>query len=144
MEKEVFITIKGVHTAEGEADETEIIIPGTYYFRDGKHFVCYEEANEHTGEVSKSLLKISPSSVEMIKRGSNATHLVFEKDKKYYTNMKTEIGALSLAMDTKAVQIQGTQEDRTIEATISYSLEMNEQKVSDCQVKIVVSSDSQL
>lgn len=142
MEKDVFITIKGVHTVDGDSDETELIIPGTYYYRDGKHFICYEEANEQTGEISKCLMKIGSTSIEMIKRGSHATHIVFEKDKKYYTNMKTEMGIFSMAMDTKEVYVQGTKEDRTIEATICYGLEMNEQKVSDCQVKIVVSSDS--
>lgn len=141
MQKDVFLKIKGIHTVAGDTDETEIIIPGTYYYRDGKHFVCYEEANEYTGEVAKSMLKMTEDSVEMIKRGSGGAHLVFEKDRKYYSHMNTEAGMLGLAMDTREVNIRGTKDDDVIEAVISYALEINEQKVSDCKVGITISSD---
>lgn len=141
MKKDVFIRIKGIHTVEAIADETEIIIPGTYYYRDGKHFVCYEEANEQTGEMAKSMLKMTNNTVEMIKRGSNAAHLFFEKNRKYYTRMNTEAGILELAMDTRDVTVTGTEEEEIIEAVISYVLEINEQKVSNCKVGITISSE---
>ena len=82
MDKDVFVTIKGIHTANNESDDTEILIPGEYYYRNNKHFICYEEVSESNGERSRSVMKISDNMVELIKRGSGSSHLIFEKDKK--------------------------------------------------------------
>lgn len=144
MEKDVFVTIKGMHTTNEEADDTEILIPGEYYFRNDKHFICYEEVSEPTGEKSKSVMKLGGNVVELIKRGTNVARLVFEKDKKNYSLYGTGVGDLYLGVETKDIQMVMSEDNRRIDVKISYSLEINEQKVSDCEVNIVVSSDSML
>ena len=45
MEKEVLIHVKGLHmmdTPEGD-EPIEIVVPGEYYFRNGSHYLRYEE-----------------------------------------------------------------------------------------------------
>ena len=45
MEKEVLIHVKGLHmldTQDGE-EPIEIVVPGEYYFRNGSHYLRYEE-----------------------------------------------------------------------------------------------------
>lgn len=144
MEKEVFVTIKGIHTIDEDTNDTEILIPGEYYFRNNKHFVCYEEVSEPAGEKSKSVMKLSNNKVELIKRGSGTAHLIFEKEKKNYSLYSTGVGDLYLGVDTKDIQMLTSEDGRRIDVKISYSLEINQQKVSDCEVNIVVSSDSML
>ena len=45
MEKEVLIHVKGLHMMDApEGDEPiEIVVPGEYYFRNGSHYLRYEE-----------------------------------------------------------------------------------------------------
>ena len=144
MDKDVFVTIKGIHTTNNDSDDTEILIPGEYYFRNNKHFICYEEVSESNGEKSKSVMKISNNMVELIKRGSSSCHINFEKDKKNYSLYNTGMGNLYLGVDTSDIQMITSEDERRIDVKINYSLEINQQKVSDCEVSIVVSSDSML
>ena len=144
MDKDVFVTIKGIHTTNNDSDDTEILIPGEYYFRNNKHFICYEEVSESNGEKSKSVMKISNNMVELIKRGSGSSHLIFEKDKKNYSLYNTGMGNLYLGVDTSDIQMITSEDERRIDVKINYSLEINQQKGSDCEVSIVVSSDSML
>lgn len=144
MDKDVFVTIKGIHTTNNDSDDTEILIPGEYYFRNNKHFICYEEVSESNGEKSKSVMKISNNMVELIKRGSGSSHLIFEKDKKNYSLYNTGMGNLYLGVDTSDIQMITSEDERRIDVKINYSLEINQKKVSDCEVSIVVSSDSML
>ena len=144
MDKDVFVTIKGIHTTNNDSDDTEILIPGEYYFRNNKHFICYEEVSESNGEKSKSVMKISNNMVELIKRGSGSSHLIFEKDKKNHSLYNTGMGNLYLGVDTSDIQMITSEDERRIDVKINYSLEINQQKVSDCEVSIVVSSDSML
>lgn len=144
MDKDVFVTIKGIHTTNNDTDDTEILIPGEYYFRNNKHFICYEEVSEPDGEKTKSVMKISNNMVELIKRGSSVSRLIFEKDKKNYSLYNTGMGDLYLCVDTSDIQMITSEDERRIDVKINYSLEINQQKVSDCEVNIVVSSDSML
>ena len=55
MTKDVLLSIKGLQIGENEQNDTiEVISPGDYYFRNGKHFFMYEE-------VMDCLLYTSPS-----------------------------------------------------------------------------------
>ena len=141
MEKDVLLIIKGIHITNEEADDTEVLIPAEYYFRDDKHFVCYEEVCETTGEKLKCILKICNNIVEVIKPGINASRLVFEKEMKNYSVYSTEVGDLYLSVDTQNIYIATSEDDRRIDVKINYSLGINEEKVSDCEVSIVISSD---
>ena len=52
MEKEVLIHVKGLHmmdTPEGD-EPIEIVVPGEYYFRNGSHYLRYEEMLDEQGD----------------------------------------------------------------------------------------------
>ena len=47
MTKDVLITISGIQTIDGEVnDPIETVTPGEYYFRNGKHYILYDEVQE--------------------------------------------------------------------------------------------------
>ena len=48
MDKEVLIHVRGLQTmdADGEQEPLEIVVPGQYYFRNGSHYLRYEEVME--------------------------------------------------------------------------------------------------
>ena len=59
MEKEVLIHVKGLHmmdTPEGD-EPIEIVVPGEYYFRNGSHYLRYEEMLDEQ-EILPNYIKI--------------------------------------------------------------------------------------
>ena len=46
MERNVYISIKGMHSAERDDDygEVEVVAQGKYYERNGKYYISYEES----------------------------------------------------------------------------------------------------
>ena len=45
----------GIQKRDGETDEPiETVTPGEYYFRNGKHYILYEEVQEGIAEVTNA------------------------------------------------------------------------------------------
>lgn len=82
MTKDVLITIRGVHTLDHEDNDVEMIVRGDYYQKNGKHYILYEEILEGAEERVKNVIKISPSSMDIIKKGVTNSRMLFEKNKK--------------------------------------------------------------
>ena len=62
MDKEVLIHVRGLQTmdADGEQEPLEIVVPGQYYFRNGSHYLRYEEVMEDFAEPTVNYIKNSP------------------------------------------------------------------------------------
>ena len=71
MDKEVLIHVRGLHMMEedGEQEPVEIVVPGEYYFRNGSHYLRYEEILEDFSEPTINYIKISPKGIEVRKKG---------------------------------------------------------------------------
>ena len=70
MTKDVLITIRGVHTMDEEDNDVEMIVRGDYYQKNGKHYVLYEELLEGFKEPVKNIIKITPTSMDITKKGT--------------------------------------------------------------------------
>ena len=91
MTKDVLVSISGMHeeivavTPEVEDDENEaieVVTPATYYLKNGKHYIVYEEVVEGTSGVIKNRIKINGDEcVEIVKSGLSNSHMIFEKNK---------------------------------------------------------------
>ena len=59
MDKEVLIHVKGLHMidSQGEEEPVEIIVPGEYYFRNGSHYLRYEEIVEDSRKPTINYIK---------------------------------------------------------------------------------------
>ena len=62
MDKEVLIHVRGLQTmdADGEQEPLEIVVPGQYYFRNGSHYLRYEEVMEEFCRTYRQLHKNFP------------------------------------------------------------------------------------
>ena len=71
MDKEVLIHVRGLQTidADGDQEPVEIVVPGQYYFRNGSHYLRYEEILEDFAEPTINYIKISPKGMEVRKKG---------------------------------------------------------------------------
>lgn len=139
MTKDVLLTISGLHfdavseETEEENEAIEVVTPATYYLKNGKHYVIYDELVEGIPGSIKNRIQIEESGkVEMFKRGISNTHMVFEKEKIHMTEYETPYGELMLGVYTRGVDVQ-VQEDN-IDIEIGYALDANGQKVADCNI----------
>lgn len=134
--KNVSIIINSMHNGESGEDSIQVNTEGTYYYKNGKHYICYKETDKESGEVSNSLLKVWANNVEMVKRGTGATHLYFETGKLNNTYLHTVMGNIFVSIDTGYVEI--TEETDKLKVNIEYSLIMEGEKMSDCRVEMLV------
>lgn len=67
MTKDVLVTISGNQFATDEG-AVEVVTTGTYYMKNGKHYVLYEVQSEANGPVTKNRVKFHDGHFEMTKK----------------------------------------------------------------------------
>lgn len=138
MDKEVLIHVRGLHMMEedGEQEPVEIVVPGEYYFRNGSHYLRYEEILEDFSEPTINYIKISPKGIEVRKKGIVNVHMVFEQGKKNMTYYTTPYGTLQMGIAATSLELKESEENLQMKA--DYALDMNEEHVADCYLAIQV------
>lgn len=140
MTKDVLVKISGLQT-DIEDDDIEVISRGQYYFRNGKHYVIYEELledenNIYTGSLIKSTLKMTDKKVELLRKGITQSNMVFDLEKINYSSYSTPFGELSLEITTRKIEL--IEQETIISLKLYYSLSVNSQYYSECELKIEV------
>jgi len=139
MTKEVLLTISGLHmdtfsdVPEEENAPIEVITPATYYLKNGKHYVLYDELVEGMPGRIKNTIKITGDSMlEMKKSGITNKNMIFEKEKINVTQYDTPYGEMMLGVYTKDMKVDVTEDN--IDVSIAYALDVNSEKVADCNI----------
>lgn len=141
MTKDVLISIKGLQfeASDQRNQAIEVISPGEYYYRNGKHFVLFEEVMEGEnggGEITKCTLKAWENQIELIKKGVVNTHMVFGLGHKNITYYNTPFGQLLIGLDTGKIVI--TEKEKEIGIFLEYGMELNQGFVADCNIEITI------
>lgn len=146
MTKEVLLTISGLHfdtvseTPDEENVPIEVITPATYYLKNGKHYVLYDEMVEGMLGSIKNTIKITgDSKLEMKKSGITNTNMVFEKEKINVTQYDTPYGAMMVGVYTKDMKVDV--EEDNINVSIAYALDVDSEKVADCNIVMNIKSN---
>ena len=138
MTKDVLITIRGVHTLDHEDNDVEMIVRGDYYQKNGKHYILYEEILEGAEERVKNVIKISPSSMDIIKKGVTNSRMLFEKNKKNLSCYSTPVGNLVIGIQANHFYVE--EQENSIKVNVDYSLDINYEHRSDCRICVDVQS----
>ena len=139
MTKEVIITICGLQAGpDADGEPIEMITTGEYFYKNGKHYLIYEEVIEGESQTTKNRIKAAPDYMELTKKGAVSVHMVFDKSKKNLTHYYTPYGSLMIGIDAKEVLMKETEEEIDIE--VNYALEINQEHAADCNIKINVKS----
>lgn len=141
MAQEVKLRIRGLQMqGAGAEDNVEVVSAGKMYEEDGFICVAYEEMLEENESgvvrVGKNLLKVRDNQVEVIKKGSTESHMVFVPERATYTYYSTPIGKLEISIFTR--QIQNVKMANGFHLMLQYDLEMNQTFISQCNVDIIV------
>ena len=138
MTKDVLLSISGLHYETVDAvgaDENEpirVITPATYYYKNNKHYVIYDEVVEGMPGMIKNKVRIANDKLEIMKSGLSNTHMIFEKDKINITQYETPYGDLVVGTHTKDMQVDVT--DEKIDVHVNYALDVNSEKIADCNI----------
>lgn len=139
MTKDILLSIRGLQVAEDTQNESvEVIVPGEYYFRNGKHFFLYDEVEEGKQEITRNRIKITDDYMEVTKQGVVNVHMIFEKNKKNVTYYNTPFGSLLIGIDAYRVEVKETPEK--ISAYVEYALEVNNEHLANCRIRMKASS----
>lgn len=138
MTKDVLVSISGAHTMDGKSDDVSVITAGSYYYKNGRHYVIYDEVLEGIEGTVRNTVKIGKDCVDIIKGGIARSHMVFEEKKNSVSCYVTPYGQMMVGVTTDHIETE-EEEDR-LRARIDYRLEINYESVSQCHIEIDVSS----
>lgn len=142
MTKEVLVSIAGLHADMNEVENEEyepieVLNPGTYFFKDNKHYIFLEEVTEGIPGVTKTQIRIhGQDSVEVIKKGVLAMHMLFETDKKNRAYYKTPYGELNLGISTHDISVEETEDN--INVKVAYVMDVNYEPIMESTIRINV------
>ena len=134
MTKEILLSIAGLHLADGEDGNIEVVTAGDYYNRGGKHYILYEEVTEGMDGHTSNVIKIGENSLEITKKGLMNTRLVVEKGKSHRTVYQTPFGDIELSLTGQELTVTETEERIDIRA--EYVLAVNEENLSECTIEM--------
>ncbi len=134
MAKDVLVSVKGTQFIDGEKDTVEVITSGTWYEKNGKQYLLYEETYEGMQVTTKNTIKISPEIVEVTKKGAISSKMVYELGKQHMSDYMTPMGLIVLGITTKELFVEADSDKLHLE--LRYGMEMNGQYVSDSTLEI--------
>ena len=140
MTKDVLVTISGLQVMQQESgmEPVDLITPGDYYKKNGRHYVIYDEIMEGFEGVTKNIIKIRDDCVDITKKGLTNVHMVFEKDKQNMTCYETPFGSLMVGINAKSIHVREQENDISLD--LEYSLEINYEHLADCTIKMEIRS----
>ena len=138
MTRDVLIRIRGLQAMNDETNDVEIITTGDYFFKNGKHYVIYDEMMEGIEGSVHNMVKITPVRMDIQKNGAIGAHMVFELDKKNQTRYATPLGDMVVDFTTTRIELE-EQEDH-IKVAVDYSLGINYQHISANSIIMDISS----
>lgn len=138
MTRDVLISIKGMQIAEKDDQEVVMITAGDYFFKNDIHYILYDEVQEGLEGIIKNTIKIKKSGLDIIKHGGSSVHMTFEKEKKNLSCYATPYGELMIGVNTNDILLE--EEEDSLKVRVAYSLDINYQHMSECNIVLEVSS----
>lgn len=135
MKKEVLVTIVGLHDSETDNDRVDTVCEGTYGKIGETHVITYEETDED-GMVYKTTMRLREDSLEVTKKGTITSKLLYELGKETVTEYVTPYGALSLEFNTTSIEVK--LEDERLLAHVEYAMGICGAHHADSRIDIKV------
>lgn len=140
MTKDVIVSISGMQITDGENNDVEMITSGAYFQKNGKHYILYDEVLENFGGVVKNTIKVGDEGLDIIKKGVTNVHMTFERNKKNISCYVTPLGELMIGLNTNGISVDETEDQ--LKVKVNYSLDINYEHVSECNIIVDVQSKS--
>jgi uncharacterized beta-barrel protein YwiB (DUF1934 family) len=131
----VLLSVTGQSQQEGQQEErVHLVTTGLLRKTAGGYSLHYDETQPDSNETSHITLDMDKGSVTMIRDGSYATSMVFEKGRRFQGNYHTPLG--DLEMGIYATRVQYTANEDKGDVTLQYQLDLQGQFVAMHQLKV--------
>ena len=144
MTKDVLITVTGQQDygdSPEEIQEIQVITRGTYYYKNNKHYILYDEVMPGVTKTVSNIVKISDDYVEITKKGAINTQMTFTLGRQNMSPYITEVGVVEVGVLARKIELLETEHEILLE--LLYSLEMNHDYVSDSKITVKVNTVNQ-
>lgn len=133
MKKEITVLIEGKQTG---SDEEPLIAKaeGTYHYKNGNHYIRYDERLQESDEVINNTIKISPMQVHITKKGALHAQMTFDTKQETSASYHTAYGDLTFGIRTRSISLL-EREDR-LQLKLEYSLTSDGNPLSDSIINI--------
>ncbi len=138
MTKDVIVSVRGAHVGDADSTNLEVITVGSYYLKNGKHYIIYDEAIEGESESIHTTIRVGEDSVDMIKSGDIRAHMVFKENYSDQSSYVSPFGQIMIGVTTDQIRINEEQDHLKIR--IDYTLKLNQEKISNSHIEIDVKS----
>lgn len=68
----------------GEQEPVEVMTTGSYYKKNGHHFLIYDEATEGFDMMTHNMIKFTENALEVRKRGLIDVHMILRRIKRTF------------------------------------------------------------
>ncbi|MBQ4109719.1 MAG: DUF1934 domain-containing protein [Clostridia bacterium] len=125
MKKDVIIKFHGLNSIDdSDVDKTEFMTTGSFFEKNSKYYLQYDEITEEEPEKTSTTLKIDGNKVTVLRYGkNNNTQLIVEKGKKHLCLYDTPYGAISIGIVAKDVFVDIGEHEGKIK--LHYGVEYN-------------------
>ena len=89
---------------------------GSYYKKNGHHFLIYDEATEGFDMMTHNMIKFTENALEVRKRGLIDVHMIFEEDKKNISFYHTPYGMINMGVAATKVRMKETPDQILLKA----------------------------
>lgn len=145
MTKDVLVSISGLQIEAGEGglenEPIEVVTPANYFFKNGKHYILYDEVTEGVSGVTKNKIKLSEDALEIMKTGVVNMHMIFERNKKNMTYYETPYGQMLIGIHTTKLNAKSGEDH--LEVRVEYELDVNHEPLADCKIYMNIKPKSQ-
>jgi uncharacterized beta-barrel protein YwiB (DUF1934 family) len=114
----VIVKVKGQQTdAAGETSRIEMVAEGRHYYRNGWHYVLYDDQLAEDKAAAATILKIAPDTMVLLRNGSVNQEQRFAAAQESRSVYRTPYGNLDLSVTTNTIDI--------IYGTVSGNIDIN-------------------
>lgn len=122
MKKNVMVSFKSFNKYEEDnSDKIEFLTKGSFFEKDGKYYLKYEEKNEN--ESVTTTLKIEDNKVTILRYGAANTQMIVEKGKKHLNYYETPHGSFTIGVYSDNIDININEKEGNI--NLNYDVEFN-------------------
>ena len=125
--------------AAGDVSRIEMTAMGENYFRNGKHYIIYEDTSLAEGAPASTMLKVAADSLTLTRRGAVEQKQLFSPQRESRSRYRTPFGDLDLCVATQRLDIAYGFVSGRID--VSYDMHINGEWQSANELHIEVEAD---
>ena len=133
----VIVKVRGEQRdAEGEVNKIEMMAEGEHYFRNGKHYILYDDATLDEKKNTATVLKIAADSMPVMRKGAVVQDQRFALEKESRSTYHTPYGDLALSVETKSIEIVYGTVSGNIDVAYAMSVNGRQQSMNELHIEV--------